>query len=63
MTLPLQEWAISSTGPSELSIARLVTAASAPSDVRGSWTATTFKPLLFSSGISFDRLEPSAQAP
>src|SRR5712664_3835675 len=50
-------------GPDASAIARLTVATSSPSDVRGSCTAVTERPLAARSGITFAQLDPSAQAP
>src|ERR1700693_2785014 len=50
-------------GPDASAIARLTVATSSPSDVRGSCTAVTERPLAARNEVTLAQLAPSAQAP
>src|SRR5882672_9168595 len=63
MTVPPQEWATSTVGPSCNASARRVAATESSSDVSGFCTAVTFKPAACRYGITSAQLEPSAHAP
>src|SRR5258706_12976862 len=63
MTVPLQEWATSTVGPSCSANARRVAATESASDVSGFCTAVTCRPAAWRRKITSLQLEPSAHAP
>src|SRR5258706_1516221 len=63
MTVPPQEWATSTVGPSCSANARRVAATDSASEVSGFCTAVTFTPAAWRRGITSAQLEPSAHAP
>src|SRR4051812_10113453 len=63
MTVPPQECATSTVGPSCSASARLVASTDSASDDSGFCTAVTLRPAAWRIGITSDQLEPSAQAP
>src|SRR4051794_29317589 len=63
MTVPPQECATSTVGPSCSASARLVAWTESASDDSGFCTAVTLSPAAWRIGITSDQLEPSAQAP
>ena len=63
MTVPPQECATSTVGPSCNANARRVAATESCSEVSGFCTAVTFSPAACRYGMTPAQLEPSAQAP
>src|ERR1700738_4434029 len=63
MTVPPQEWATSTVGPSCSANARRVAATDSASVVSGFCTAVTCKPAAWRREITSAQLEPSAHAP
>src|SRR6202171_2333867 len=63
MTVPTQEWATSTVGPSCSARARRVAATESSSEVSGFCTAVTLRPAACRYGMTAAQLEPSAHAP
>src|SRR5216684_7313757 len=63
MTVPPQEWATSTVGPSCSAKARRVAATESSSEVSGFCTAVTLRPAACRYGMTAAQLEPSAHAP
>jgi len=63
MTVPPQEWATSTVGPSCSASARRVAATDSASEVSGFCTAVTCRPAACRRGMTSAQLDPSAHAP